>query len=155
MKQVDEYAFSGPIIGGFINQHISWRWTWYVQIIWATVELALLVFVVPETYSPVRLIASIHDMLTPSDQVLLKKKAERLRKETGNDRMRAKLELEGKNMIRTVMLSVTVPFSQFNSYVFEELLMLVCVELVASEPMALALNTWTSILLGILYMSVV
>jgi MFS family permease len=44
---------SGPIIAGFINQHTSWRWTWYVQIIWAFVELVLLVFVVPETYSPV------------------------------------------------------------------------------------------------------
>lgn len=43
----------GPVIAGFINQHTSWRWTWYVQIIWASVELALLVFVVPETYAPV------------------------------------------------------------------------------------------------------
>lgn len=109
----------GPIIGGFINEHTNWRWTWYVQIIWAAIELVLLVFVVPETYSP----------------VLLKRKAQRLRKETGDDRIRAKLELEGKSIVKTVMLSVTIPF-----------------KLVASEPMALALNTWTSILLGILYM---
>ncbi|KIM23576.1 hypothetical protein M408DRAFT_332296 [Serendipita vermifera MAFF 305830] len=109
----------GPIFAGFINQNTSWRWTWYVQIIWATVELALLVFAVPETYSP----------------VLLKRKAHHLRQQTGNKQLRAPLELDNRSIGKTVLMSCTVPF-----------------KLVASEPMALALNTWTSILLGILYM---
>ncbi|KAG8850963.1 hypothetical protein FRB91_008663, partial [Serendipita sp. 411] len=100
----------GPIIGGFINQHVSWRWTWYVQIIWTAVELALLIFFVPETYSP----------------VLLKRKAQRLRKETGNERLRAPLELDERTILQATLFSCTVPF-----------------QLVAAEPMALVLNIWT------------
>jgi MFS family permease len=111
----------GPIIAGFINQHTSWRWTWYVQIIWAFVELLLLVFFVPETYSP----------------KLLQRKARRLRREggPGSERFTSRLDLEDKHIGRKILFSVTVPF-----------------KLVAQEPMALALNIWTSLLLGILYM---
>lgn len=36
---------AGPAISGFINQHTHWRWTYWVIVIWAGVELALLVFV--------------------------------------------------------------------------------------------------------------
>ncbi|KAL7941179.1 major facilitator superfamily domain-containing protein [Trichoderma barbatum] len=60
----------GPIIGASltVNSHLGWRWTEYIQAIWTfTVTFFALVFL-PETYSP----------------VLLKRKAQRLRKETGN-----------------------------------------------------------------------
>ncbi|KZT61432.1 MFS general substrate transporter [Calocera cornea HHB12733] len=59
----------GPLIGGFINQNTNWRWTYYVILMWTVVEIALLVLFVPETY---RLI-------------LLKRKAQRLRKKTGDN----------------------------------------------------------------------
>jgi hypothetical protein len=68
-------------------------------------------------------------------KVLLKRKAIRLRKETGNQRLRAHLELDTRSITKTVLTSCIVPF-----------------ELVTTEPMALVLNIWTSILLGILYM---
>ncbi|CCO27813.1 putative drug/proton antiporter YHK8 [Rhizoctonia solani AG-1 IB] len=49
--------FIGPVLGpafsGFINQHTSWRWTFYTMIIWATVQLVELYLLVPETYEPV------------------------------------------------------------------------------------------------------
>ncbi|MCJ1474179.1 hypothetical protein MMC13_002837 [Lambiella insularis] len=45
----------GPIIGGFINQYTSWRWSFYVLIIWTAAMLALVIFLVPETYHPVLL----------------------------------------------------------------------------------------------------
>ena len=41
---------AGPILGGFINYNINWRWTYYVMLIWAGSLLILIVFVVPETY---------------------------------------------------------------------------------------------------------
>lgn len=40
----------GPLIGGFINTNVSWRWTHYVLIIWAAVLLATIYLCVPETY---------------------------------------------------------------------------------------------------------
>lgn len=41
---------AGPLIGGFINYNVSWRWTYYVLIIWSFGLLVAIVFLVPETY---------------------------------------------------------------------------------------------------------
>lgn len=40
----------GPMMAGFINQYASWRWTFYVLIIWSAVMLGLITALVPETY---------------------------------------------------------------------------------------------------------
>ena len=32
----------GPIIGGFINYNTSWRWSYYVLLIWAGVMLVII-----------------------------------------------------------------------------------------------------------------
>ena len=63
----------GPIIGGAItaNPHLGWRWTEYVLAIWVFAMTVLGVVFLPETYAP----------------VLLKRKARRLRKETGNEKL--------------------------------------------------------------------
>jgi len=66
---------AGPLIGGFINYNVDWRWTYYVLIIWSFGLLMAIIFLVPETYHP----------------IILKKKAQRLRKETGEPRHRASL----------------------------------------------------------------
>lgn len=66
----------GPLLGGFINENVSWRWTFYVLIIWSAAMLASIAFFVPETYHP----------------VLLKGKAIKLRKETGEERWKAPME---------------------------------------------------------------
>jgi len=60
----------GPLIGAAltVNPHLGARWTEYIEAIWVFSILILTLFALPETYSP----------------VLLKKKAQRLRKETGN-----------------------------------------------------------------------
>lgn len=42
----------GPLIGGFINQNTYWRWTYYLVLIWAGVELGLVWAFVPESYRP-------------------------------------------------------------------------------------------------------
>jgi len=60
----------GPVIGSalLVNPHLGWRWTEYIEAIWVFAVLALTIFCLPELYSP----------------VLLKYKAKRLRRETGN-----------------------------------------------------------------------
>ena len=47
-------AAVGPVLGGFINYFSStWRWTYYVLMIWSGVLLGLVVLCIPETYPPV------------------------------------------------------------------------------------------------------
>lgn len=109
----------GPVIGGFINQYTYWRWVFYVLLIWAGIELTMIFFFVPETYHP----------------VVLKKKAIKLRKETGNDQWYAPMEVMNKSVTKTVLWSCIRPF-----------------QLLTLEPMCLALCLISSILLGILYL---
>lgn len=62
----------GPVIGAAltVNPHLGWRWTEYIGAIFAFTTCALAFFCMPEVYPP----------------VLLKRKAQRRRKETGDDR---------------------------------------------------------------------
>ena len=61
----------GPVIGSAltVNRHLGWRWTEYILAIWTFAAVALMYFCMPELYGP----------------VLLKRKAVRMRKETGNN----------------------------------------------------------------------
>lgn len=49
----------GPLIGGFVNYHVNWRWTHYILIIWGFLLFLGLFFFVPETYrkSPPRFLS--------------------------------------------------------------------------------------------------
>ncbi|EMD41088.1 hypothetical protein CERSUDRAFT_111661 [Gelatoporia subvermispora B] len=111
---------AGPLISGFINQNVDWRWTYRVLLIWQFVLVLCLVFIVPETYEP----------------IILKRKARRLRKQTGDDRYYAPIERQDKSVYRMILLSCYVPF-----------------KLVLFDRMALALDIWTSLVLGILYLA--
>ncbi|RAQ48886.1 MFS transporter [Aspergillus flavus] len=109
----------GPLVGGFINQFTTWRWTFYVLLIWTGVMLISIVLFVPETYHP----------------VLLRQKAEKLRKETGDDRWKAPIERLNRSVARTVLHSIYRP-----------------VLLLTLEPMCLCLCIFSAILLGIIYL---
>ncbi|KAG9233193.1 major facilitator superfamily domain-containing protein [Amylocarpus encephaloides] len=109
----------GPLIGGFINQYTNWRWTYYVLLIWSGANLAMITFLVPETYHP----------------VLLRTKARRIRKETGDERWKAPLEKTDKSIRKTIGLSLLRPF-----------------QLLIFEPMCFNLCLFSAILLGILYL---
>jgi MFS family permease len=63
----------GPVIGSalVVNPSLGWRWTEYIEVIWTFTIFGLCVFALPEMYWP----------------VLLKFKAQRLRMETGNDKL--------------------------------------------------------------------
>ncbi|KAI0939121.1 hypothetical protein AcV5_000624 [Taiwanofungus camphoratus] len=110
----------GPLIGGFINQNTNWRWTYRVLLIWQFCELLLLLLLVPETYEP----------------VILKRKAARLRKETGNEKYYAPLDRRETSIARAILFSCYTPF-----------------ELLIFDRMALFLDTWNALLLGILYLA--
>ncbi|KAL7955510.1 major facilitator superfamily domain-containing protein [Trichoderma compactum] len=109
----------GPLLGGFINYFTHWRWTYYVLLIWAGVMWAAIVVLVPETYHP----------------ILLRNKARKLRKDTGDDRWLAPSEKTPKTVVQAVGTSLQRPF-----------------QLLIFEPMCLSLCVFTAILLGILYL---
>ncbi|KAH8843545.1 hypothetical protein MCOR27_006980 [Pyricularia oryzae] len=109
----------GPLIGGFINFHVYWRWTHWVLFMWAVALLIALAVFVPETFHP----------------VILRKKAQRLRKETGDERYKAPIERVTKSIPSTVGHSLLRPF-----------------QMLISEPICVALDVYSAILLGILYL---
>ncbi|KAF7544470.1 hypothetical protein G7Z17_g9927 [Cylindrodendrum hubeiense] len=66
----------GPVIGGFLSDEKGWRWVfWVVAIVSGATSVAMLFFM-RESYAP----------------VILARKAARLRKETGNEFLRSKLD---------------------------------------------------------------
>ncbi|RDW85971.1 hypothetical protein BP5796_04296 [Coleophoma crateriformis] len=109
----------GPLIGGFINQFTSWRWTFYVPLIWSGILLIFIIFFVPETYHP----------------LILRHKAEKLRKETGDERWKAPFEKTTRSVRQTIVQSCYRPL-----------------QLLILEPMCLNLCIFSALLLGIIYL---
>ncbi|TVY89136.1 Efflux pump [Lachnellula willkommii] len=109
----------GPLFGGFINQYSTWRWTFYMLLIWSGANLGLIALLVPETYHP----------------VLLRNKAQKMRKETGDERWKAPMEKMDKSIPKTIAHSLKRPF-----------------QLLVLEPMVTNLCLFSAILLGILYL---
>ncbi|KAG8898896.1 hypothetical protein FRB99_007077 [Tulasnella sp. 403] len=64
------------------------------------------------------------------------RKARRLRKSTGDDRYYSTLERSNKGLANTIVISCYKPF-----------------QIIFYEPMALALDIWSSLLLGVLYLT--
>ena len=84
----------GPMLGDFINQYASWRWSYYVLLIWVAAMLALITFFIPETYHP----------------VVLQRKAFQIRRETGDERWHAPIEKMDRSILQTVIRSCYRPF---------------------------------------------
>ncbi|KAK5074222.1 hypothetical protein LTR64_006632 [Lithohypha guttulata] len=83
----------GPIVGGYLSEYVGWRWNFHLLAIWTAVMFVLCLFLLPETYPP----------------VLLKRKAQKLRKETGNQELRAPSELTGKTPSQLLLLNIIRP----------------------------------------------
>lgn len=109
----------GPLVGGFINYHLHWRWTYYILLIWSGVLLASIIFLVPETHHP----------------TLLKTKAKTLRKKTGDERYVAPSGPAQLTKAQLLRISLLRPF-----------------QFLALEPMCLALDLYSAMLLGMLYL---
>ncbi|KAI1104428.1 putative bicyclomycin resistance protein [Jackrogersella minutella] len=97
----------GPLLGGFINFHTTWRWTYYAMIIWAGIEMVMIVIFAPETYHPIK----------------LREKARKMRKETGDDRWKSPMENSKKSVARTIGNSLLRPFQLL---IFEPMCLLLC-----------------------------
>ena len=103
----------GPTISGFMSvAGVSWRWVFWLLTLFAGACLAIIVFTIPETYVP----------------ILLVRRAEKLRKETGETRYWAPLERNKATVSQRVKRMVARPFI-----------------ILAREPMLIAITAYMSV----------
>jgi MFS family permease len=112
----------GPLVGALctVSPGLGWRWTEYIEAIIVAAILLLCFVLIPEVYPP----------------VLLKRKAQRLRKETGDDRYWHPHESQKINLGNV-----------FTKYLARPLRMLLC------EPIVTCIALYASFVYGVLYMT--
>jgi MFS family permease len=66
----------GPVAGGFLSQAKGWRWVFWILAIVSGFTTIMMLLFMPETFAP----------------VLLDRKTKKLRKQTGNQMLRSKLD---------------------------------------------------------------
>ena len=112
---------AGPIVGSFITQsYLGWRWTSWITLIMSLAFTILGWFAVPETHEP----------------LLLRRKADRLRRETKDWSLHSKSEEVGLDM-KTVA----------NKYLLKPIIMIIY------EPILVILTVYMSLVYGILYLT--
>ncbi|EME82583.1 uncharacterized protein MYCFIDRAFT_163939 [Pseudocercospora fijiensis CIRAD86] len=109
----------GPLIGAWITERTTWRWSfWSVTIFGVCVQI-LIAFTLHETYAP----------------RILQRKADTLRKETGNQNLRTPYELEDRHWKKIWTNALTRP-----------------VILLFTQPIVMFLAAYISLLNGIIYL---
>ncbi|KAF1993362.1 MFS general substrate transporter [Amniculicola lignicola CBS 123094] len=88
----------GPVIGGYLAPAAGWRWTFWLMAIACGVMTAISILFIRESYP----------------YVLLERKAQRLRKETGNMHLRSALDT-GKTPSTLFAFSITRPLKMLLS----------------------------------------
>ncbi|KAJ6080788.1 hypothetical protein N7499_005662 [Penicillium canescens] len=86
----------GPIIGPWVSGFVavvSWRWCFWIGLICSGATLPLVIFM-PETYGP----------------VILKRRAHKLRKDTGNSSIVSPLDVESRNVREMFLITISRPF---------------------------------------------
>lgn len=109
----------GPLVGAWITERTTWRWSFWSVTIFGVVVQVLVFFTLEETFAP----------------VILKRKKERLRKETGNELLHTPYEGNNRNF-RTVT-------TQALSRVFVML---------GTQPIVQYLAVYQSLTYGIIYL---
>ncbi|KAJ4421730.1 hypothetical protein N0V82_003574 [Gnomoniopsis sp. IMI 355080] len=117
-------AFGGPMLGAVMGAYIGpssvsggWRWAEWTVLLAAGVIMVLLLLLMPETYAP----------------LLLRWKAEHLRRLTGDERYRSELEVVEATLGSRLQTSMTRPFRM------------------ASEPIILAMTLYLSVVYIVLF----
>ncbi|KAG9310763.1 major facilitator superfamily domain-containing protein [Chiua virens] len=111
------------------DQNASWRWTYWFMLCWIFVENVLLFLSVPETYVP----------------IILKEKAARLRKVTGNVSYYAPSDNVQDGLVKSMMISCYRPFRMFCKVPSRRRKLIKVTELLIFDRMALLLDTWYGI----------
>lgn len=109
----------GPTVAGFVGDNTSWRWVFWILAIFAFLCWILIIFTMPETYGP----------------ILLVRKAERLRKETGDSRYYAPMEKRQVSIAKRLEDILAKPFL-----------------ILFREPMLIAITIYMSFVYGCLYL---
>ncbi|KZT02366.1 MFS general substrate transporter [Laetiporus sulphureus 93-53] len=107
----------GPIVGGFIGENIGWRWIIWINMIFSGLSFGL-TCTLPETFAP----------------TLLKKRAARLRKETGNPNITTEQELFQASLTQIIIETLIRPF-----------------QMLATEPILLLMSLYVALIYGLLY----
>ncbi|KAJ6038238.1 hypothetical protein N7460_008009 [Penicillium canescens] len=107
----------GPVIGGFVTQYLSWRWMNWIALILSAIALVFAILL-KETYAP----------------TLLRKKAARLRKESGESRWWCRYDQKA-GLYEILKLNLSRPFM-----------------MAITEPVCIFWNIYMAIIYGILYL---
>ncbi|PWN44737.1 putative mfs-multidrug-resistance transporter [Ceraceosorus guamensis] len=116
--------FAGPAVGPIVSGAIAvtntdWRWVYWVCAIFSGVCLVITIFTFKETYAP----------------AILKKKAQRIRKETSDDKYKAPLELNPLKPKTLLHDTIAFPFI-----------------MLFQEPILIAMGLYLSFVYGLIYL---
>lgn len=109
----------GPLVGGYLADNCGWRWLYWIQLILAFVAWVMITFTVPETFAP----------------ILLKKRAQKLRKAEDDLKYTTETELDARPMGEKLRIFLFRPF-----------------QLLFLEPIVLFISLYMSVIYGLLYM---
>ncbi|KAF7926997.1 uncharacterized protein EAE98_006381 [Botrytis deweyae] len=109
----------GPLLGAWIVERSTWKWCFFSITIFGVIVQTLVFFTLKETYGP----------------RILQRKAEELRKETGNNQLRTAFELKDLRLIsimRTSLVRVVI--------------------LLTTQPVVIFLSVYFAMVYGIIYL---
>ena len=86
----------GPFIAGYLSMTgpEGWRWLFWVLTIFGGASTIVLFFTLPETYAP----------------IILRDKARKIRKETGDSLVYAAIEKEDRRILKLLKITLSRPF---------------------------------------------
>jgi len=126
----------GPIAGGFIAENTTWRWVfWSTTCVDAAIQISGLFFL-QETYAP----------------VLLKRKAQKMRKETGNAALHTEAESPDRTLGKVLRTALVRPFILLGTQIIIQFIALYMAYLYGT--MYLILSTFPSLWTDIYHESI-
>ncbi|KAK0488558.1 MFS general substrate transporter [Armillaria novae-zelandiae] len=110
----------GPMMAGWIemNHRLEWKWIQWIQMMICGIYIALFPLIMKETRS----------------SILLTRLAKKIRKETGDDRYRARVEDERTSLGTLIFISITRP-----------------IVLMLTEPVVASFSVWIGFCWGVVY----